>query len=125
VSRILLCPAMAPGSSVCISPSLFNSIYHGYPMSWGKWPFIASDDPQGHDGSVLTRYPPGRSYCYYLHHVCNKSKFCPTLLDPVSLHVPDHNLRDFTLFNAAFKCCNCPSARSALAANAISRDNFY
>ena len=117
VSRILLCPALAPGS-VRISPSSFDSIYHGYPVSWGEWLLIASDDPQSHGGNVLTHYPPGTGGYYYLHHVYNKSKFCPTLLDPVSLHVPHQSLGHFTLFNAAFKRHNCPSARRALAANA-------
>jgi len=97
-------------------------------VSWGEWLFIASDDLRSYGGNVLTHYPPGvvvvvYYYYYYLHHVYNKSKFCPTLLDPVSLHVPDQNLRDFTLFNIAFKQDNCPSTRCALAANAISRDN--
>ena len=62
VSHILWCPAPVPGTpwrtkgSISVSPSLFDSIYHGYPVSWGKWPPIAFYDPQG-NGSILTHYP--------------------------------------------------------------------
>jgi len=40
----------------------------------------------------------------------------------VVLRVSNCNFRDFTLFNVDFKRRNCPSARSASAANAIDRD---
>jgi len=43
-------------------------------------------------------------------------------LEPAGLRVPNRNFRDFSLFNVDFKCRNRPSARCALAANAIDSD---
>jgi hypothetical protein len=57
-----------------------------------------------------------------LLNVYTGSKFCPTLLDTVGLHVPNRNFRNFKLFHVSFNRRNCHSARCASAANAISRN---
>ena len=44
------------------------------------------------------------------------------LLKTVGLRVPNRNFRDFQLFHVDLNLRNCPSARCASAANAISRD---
>ena len=49
-------------SSINVSPSLLDSIYHGYPMLWGKWPLIASHGPQSHGGNIQT------CCCYYCYN---------------------------------------------------------
>jgi hypothetical protein len=56
--------------SISISPSLFDSIYHGYPVSRGKWPFIACDNPQSHSESILTCYPPRGGAIIYTFTPC-------------------------------------------------------
>jgi hypothetical protein len=61
----------------------------------------------------------------FLLNVYNGSKFCPTLLETFGLRVPDRNFRDFKLFHVDLNRRNCPSARCASAANAISRIFVY
>jgi hypothetical protein len=58
----------------------------------------------------------------FLLNVYNCSKFCPTLLETVGIRVPYKNFRYFNLFHVDLNRHNCPSARCALAATAISRD---
>jgi len=58
----------------------------------------------------------------FLLNVYNSSEFFLGLLETGGLHGPTWDLRDFTLFNVDLKCCNCPSARCTLAANAIHKD---
>jgi hypothetical protein len=60
----------------------------------------------------------------FLHNVYNGSKFCPTLLETVGLRVPNRNFGDFKLFHVDLNRRNCPSARCASTANAISRDSM-
>ena len=50
------------------------------------------------------------------------SKYCPALLETVGLRVPNHNFRDFSLFNVDIKRINSPSVTCAVAANAIDSD---
>ena len=47
----------------------------------------------------------------FLTDVFNGSKYCPTLLENVGLHVPNQNFRDFSLFIVDFKRRTCHSAR--------------
>jgi hypothetical protein len=55
-------------------------------------------------------------------NVYNLSKVCHILLETVSLHVPNRNIGDFTLFHVDYKHRNCTSTRYPSAANTISRD---
>jgi hypothetical protein len=59
----------------------------------------------------------------FLLNVYNGSNFCPTLLETFGLRLPNRNFRDFKLFHVNLNRRNCPSAKCASAANAISRDN--
>jgi hypothetical protein len=45
----------------------------------------------------------------------SSSKFCPALLQTVSHHTPNQNLRDFTSFVVDLKCCNCPASCTSVA----------
>jgi hypothetical protein len=58
---------------------------------------------------------------FFLLNVYYGSIFCTTLLETVSLRVPNWNFRDFKLFHVDLNRRNCPSARCASSANAISR----
>jgi hypothetical protein len=49
-------------------------------------------------------------------------KYCPSLLEAVSLRVPTRYLRDFSMFNFSPSSKNCPSSRCASAANVVCRD---
>ena len=49
----------------------------------------------------------------------NGWKYFPTILKAVDFGVPNHNFRDFSLFNVDFKRRNCLTARCVSAANAI------
>jgi hypothetical protein len=59
----------------------------------------------------------------FLLNVFSGSKFCPTLLETVSLRVSHQNFRDFKLFHVDFSCRNCPSARCTSATNGIGSDS--
>jgi hypothetical protein len=54
---------------------------------------------------------------HFLLNDYSSSKFCSTLLETVSLYVPNQNLRHFALFTVDLKHCYCPSASCASAAN--------
>jgi hypothetical protein len=58
----------------------------------------------------------------FLLQVYSGLKICPTLLETVGLRGPNRNFTDFKLFHVNLNCRNCPSARCASAANAISGD---
>ena len=58
---------------------------------------------------------------FYIHDFIG-SEFCPSLIDNISLRIPCHNIRNFTLFSIAGR--NCPSTRHATAANLV-RSNIY
>jgi hypothetical protein len=51
-------------------------------------------------------------------------KFCPSVLEIVSLRVPARYIRDFTLFcvGSSYEYKNCPSAGCASAANVVCKD---
>jgi hypothetical protein len=51
------------------------------------------------------------------------SKYCPTILENVVLHVQNRNFREFSLCNVEFESTDCPSARCAPTTNAIDSDN--
>jgi hypothetical protein len=55
-------------------------------------------------------------------HVYRRLKYCPSLLEAVSLRLPTRYLRDSSVFNFSPSLKNCPSARCALAANVVCRD---
>jgi hypothetical protein len=61
-------------------------------------------------------------YALFLTQVYFGLKFCPSVLEIVSLRVPVQYIRDFALFNVCSSFKNCPSARCASAANAVCRD---
>jgi hypothetical protein len=56
----------------------------------------------------------------FLIHVFLGSKFCPSLLDNISLSVLTCNVRSHNQFFAS--CKNCPSARCTAAANLLCCD---
>jgi hypothetical protein len=63
-----------------------------------------------------------RVYALFLIQVYLGSKFCPSVLETVSLRVPTRHLRDFPLFYVCPTIKNRPSARCASAANVVCRD---
>ena len=54
--------------------------------------------------------------CIFLTRVLNGSKYFPTILGNVGLHVPNRNSAAFSSCNVDFKYRNCPSDRCASAA---------
>jgi hypothetical protein len=58
----------------------------------------------------------------FLTNVFSVSKSSSTFFETVGLRVQNRNLRDFSLFNVAFKRRNCPSPSYVSAANAIGSD---
>ena len=58
---------------------------------------------------------------FYIHAFIG-SKFCPSLIENISLRILCHNIRNFTLFSIAGT--NCPSSRHATAANLVCNDKY-
>jgi hypothetical protein len=81
----------------------------------------------------VTGYCRCYRYCYRHHHTlptrkhhlhCSlfQLKFCPSLLVPVDLRVPNRYLRDFSLLNVGSSCKNRPSAGCASGANVLCKN---
>ena len=76
--------------------------------------FSHLDHSCGNGLNYLKLHTLGALSCYldvlFLMNVFSGSKYCPTFFEAVSLHMPNHNVKDFSLFNIDFKCRNCPCA---------------
>jgi hypothetical protein len=53
----------------------------------------------------------------FLINVFSSTKYYPSVLETVSIHVPTQNIHNFAMFSCSFS--HCPSARYVSAANAV------
>ena len=59
----------------------------------------------------------GFTFILIFIHVLSWSKFCPSLINNISLRIPSCSIRNFTQFSVARK--NCPSSRCTTATNLV------
>lgn len=80
--------------------------------------------------SVLEYLAPQILYARWQHldalfliNICNITKFCPSILETVDIHVPAQNIHNFSIFNCSSS--HYPSGRCAPATGVIFRKLYF